>query len=114
LYEDNAFLQRINGIKYQGDLQLLIPHLERLQPELSVSQRDYIGHCQEFLYDFFTTYWTVLVELRNELVKAPDYTLHDSQIKSFLDNSQLKKWMDEEWNRVIESRVSIFKKRKTY
>lgn len=113
LYEYTAFLQRINSFKYKGDFLLLIPHLEQLQPALKMSQRDYIGHCQEFLYDFFTTHWAVLVGLRNELVKTPDYTLQDSQIKSFLDNSPLRKWMNEEWNTVIESRASNFTKMNT-
>jgi hypothetical protein len=52
LYDNAIFAQKMSSDKYSGDSTLLLPHLQRLVPELSIEQRPYTINCQMFLYIF--------------------------------------------------------------
>jgi hypothetical protein len=112
LYENAVFAQKMNSNKYSGDSTLLMPHLQRLVPELFIEQRQYTISCQKLLHELFVNNKInpILLELRDELENSSKKTLTNREITSFLDDTELKNWRETEWQEIIKNRISEIKK----
>lgn len=110
LYSNLVFAQKMNSIKYSGDFQLLIPHLSSLVVLHNIDQRQYTISCQKLLYEIFTIDWikNILIELRNKIANSSNQTMQGSEIIAYLDTTDLKKWRENNWKKIIESRIVEF------
>ncbi len=110
LYDNFVFEGKMNSKKYSGDSQLLMPHLIELVTLYNIDQRQYIISCQRLLNEIFTIDWikTILIELRNKIANSSNQTMQGSEIISYLDNTDLKKWRENNWKKIIEARMVEF------
>ena len=110
LYDNFVFAQKMNSIKYSGDFQLLIPHLSSLIILHNIDQRQYTISCQRLLYEIFTIDWikSILIELRNKIANSSNQTMQGSEIIAYLDTTDLKKWRENNWKKIIEARIVEF------
>ena len=54
LYDNTLFVRKMQSNKYSGDCQLFLPHLQRIEPRLCISQRQYTISCQRLLHEVFS------------------------------------------------------------
>lgn len=112
LYDNSVFSKKMNSKKYSGDSKLLSPHLNTLVTSYNVDQRPYTISCQKLLNEIFTTdgIKSILIELRNRIANSPNQTIQGSEIIDYLDITDLKEWRENNWKKIIESRIVEFNK----
>ena len=112
LYDNSIFAKKLNSNKYSGDCRLMIPHLQRLNSQLNVTERIYTISCQKLLHKIFTTdqIKNILLDLRNKIAHPLNQTLTGEEIIAYLDKTYLKEWKETEWIKIIDSRSLAYKK----
>jgi hypothetical protein len=115
LYENSSFAKKLNSNKYSGDAKLILPHLQRLVPELSVDQRTYTVSCQKLLHELFMTDWVtnILIGLRNKISNTSNQTITGIELVKHLDSTKLKHWKENDWTKIVEDRINKYEKRHT-
>lgn len=112
LYDNSIFASKMNSFIYMGDCYYSQQHILGVLPELRIAQRPYTINCQKLLHGIFSNpYITpILIDLRNQIENSPEKTLVNHEIITFLDNTELKNWRDNEWRDLMASRISEIKR----
>jgi hypothetical protein len=113
LYDNALFAQKMQSNKYSGDSQRLYPYLQRIVPNICIKQRPYTISCQRLLHELFSNklIMTILLGLRTQIDSKPKKTLTGNEISAYLDITDLKKWRENEWKQLYDSRIKKIKKK---
>lgn len=111
LYDNKLFVEKLISKKYSGDVESMLPSLQRLDPRWKVEQREYTISCQSLLHNWFTTEPTksILIGLRDLIDNAANKTVSGADIHSFLTKKGLKDWKSDNWDTISNERLKMFK-----
>jgi hypothetical protein len=112
-FENTVWSSKMNSKKYEGDRQTMIAPLQRLLPQLQLTQREYTISCQKLLYHLFThpPVSDVLVQLRDKITNSPSQTITGAELVSFLNSTPLRIWKQNEWKDISNDRIQSLKKK---
>jgi len=112
-FDPKIYTQRLSNIIYEGDNELMCSFLCKLfniQANPQKDVRPYYVSSMRLLYNILTdkTVFQTLTALAKTLMNSQQQTMSGVEIKTFLDSSELSKWIEANEKQLFEKREELY------